>query len=234
MKPWIFRISLALNVLILALGAGVWFARDQIIQSALERFAAARISFFESFPVTPGDVVMLGDSITAGGEWSDMFPGLPIRNRGISGDTTSDVLSRLDPIVAAKPAAVFLKIGTNDLSRGPNRVVSYQQYRDIVTRIQAGSPSTAIFLQSVLPRESAMREEVEAYNRQIKAIAAELGVVYVDLYPAFLAADGSIRDELTLDELHLSGQGYRVWQSQLEPVMREANLESGTANGIVE
>jgi lysophospholipase L1-like esterase len=204
------------------------------MQSALERFAAARISFFESFPVAQGDVVMLGDSITAGGEWSEMVPGLPIRNRGISGDTTTDVLARLDPIVAARPVAVFLKIGTNDLSRGPDRAASYQQYRQIVTRMQAGSPATAIFLQSVLPREAALREEVEAYNRQIRAIADELGVTYIDLYPAFLAADGSIRDELTLDELHLSGEGYRVWQSLLEPVMRAANLDSGIANGITE
>ena len=74
-----------------------------------------------------------------------------------------------------------------------------------------------------------MREEVEAYNRHIKAIADELGVVYIDLYPAFLAPDGSIRDELTLDELHLSGEGYRVWQTRLEPVMREADLDSGIA-----
>lgn len=229
MKIWIIRMSLALNVLILAVCVGVWLGRDQIIQFVLERLASARISFFESFPEARSDVVMLGDSITAGGEWSEMFPGLPIRNRGISGDTTTDVLSRLDPIVAAKPAAVFLKIGTNDLNRGPDRAVSYQQYRQIVTRIRSGSPTTAIFLQSVLPREAAMREEVEAYNHQIKAIADELGVVYIDLYPAFLAPDGSIRDELTLDELHLSGEGYRVWQSRLEPVMREANLDARIA-----
>jgi lysophospholipase L1-like esterase len=230
MNPWIIRTSLALNVLILAICVGVWLGRGLIIESVLERLAAARISFFESFPEARNDIVMLGDSITHGGEWSEMFPGLPIKNRGISGDTTTDVLLRLDPIVAAKPAAVFLKIGTNDLKRGPDRAASYQQYRQIATRIQSGSPATAIFLQSVLPREAAMREEVEAYNRQIKAIADELGVVYIDLYPAFLAPDGSIRDELTLDELHLSGEGYRVWQSQLEPVMRAARLESRIAN----
>lgn len=230
MKPWIIRTSLALNVLILALCVGVWLGRDQIIQSVLERLAVARISFFESFPGTRNDIVMLGDSITAGGEWSEMFPGLPIRNRGISGDTTTNVLLRLDPIVAAKPAAVFLKIGTNDLNRGPDRATSYQQYRRIVATIQAGSPGTAIYLQSVLPREAAMREEVEAYNRQIKTIAEELGVVYVDLYPAFLAPDGSIRDELTLDELHLSGDGYRLWQSRLEPFMRGAHRDAGKEN----
>ena len=53
MKPWIVRTSLALNLLILALCVGVWLGRDQIIQSVLGRLAAARISFFESFPAAP-------------------------------------------------------------------------------------------------------------------------------------------------------------------------------------
>jgi lysophospholipase L1-like esterase len=97
--------------------------------------------------------------------------------------------------------------------------VSYQQYRDIVSRIQAGSPGTDIYLQSVLPRSAEFRAEVEAYNREIRAIADELGVTYIDLYPAFLAPDGSIRDELTLDEVHLTGAGYRLWQSRLQPTM---------------
>ena len=64
-----------------------------------------------------------------------------------------------------------------------------------------------------------MQAEVEAYNHEIQAIATELGVTYVDLYPAFLAENGSIRDELTYDELHLTGAGYKLWQSVLQPTM---------------
>lgn len=177
MKPWIVRTSLALNLLILALCAGVARSRpDNPVRARATRRGQNR--FFESFPGAQDDVVMLGDSITAGGEWSEMFPGVPIRNRGISGDTTSDVLLRLDPIVAAKPAAVFLKIGTNDLNRGPDR--GYELpigIEQIVSRIQAGSPTTAIFLQSVLPREAAMREEVGAYNRRSGHCRRASGVV---------------------------------------------------------
>ena len=57
-------------------------------------------------------------------------------------------------------------------------------------------------------------------NRAIAALAAERNLTFVDLYPAFLGDDGSIRDDLTYDELHLSGAGYRVWQEQLEPFLR--------------
>jgi lysophospholipase L1-like esterase len=162
---------------------------------------------------------MLGDSITHGGEWSEIFPGLPIVNRGIGGDTTTGVLARLDSIVDARPAAIFIKIGTNDLTRGPERDESYQQYREIITNIQDASPGTDIYVQSLLPRSVDFRHDVEAYNQKIRAISNELGVTYIDLYPAFLDPDGSLRDELTYDEIHLTGQGYQLWKSLLKPTM---------------
>ena len=221
MKKWLVRISVALNILVLIAALGVWFNRDVIIGLVLAQMYAAKVSFFDSYPLAGTDVVMLGDSITEGGEWAEIFPGLPIKNRGIPGDTTTGVLARLDSIIDAKPAAIFLKIGTNDLTMGPERDVSYQQYRQILSTIQANSPGTRIYVQSVLPRAVDLRDEVEAYNLEIRAMASELGVTYIDLYPAFLASDGSMRDELSYDEVHLTGEGYRVWQSLLAPRMSE-------------
>lgn len=148
-----------------------------------------------------------------------MFPDLPLVNRGIGGDTTTGVLARLDDLLQGQPAAIFIKIGTNDLTLVPERDLSYRQYRDIVTTIQSSSPETAIYLQSLLPRSFEYRQDVEAFNAEIRTVADELGVTYIDLYPAFLDPDGSIRDELTYDELHLSGEGYRLWQSQLATPM---------------
>lgn len=219
MKNWIFRISISLNIVIFVLGLGAWFNKEVFIRHFLLTIYESRVSFFDSFPLDPDDIVMLGDSITEGGEWGEIFPALPIRNRGISGDTTTGVLARLQAIVEAKPRAIFLKIGTNDLTLGPDRDVSYQQYRSIVATIQALSAGTDIYVQSVLPRGVELQDDVEHYNAQISTIANELGVTYIDLYPAFLAPDGSIRDDLTLDEVHLTGSGYRLWQSLLEPTM---------------
>jgi lysophospholipase L1-like esterase len=219
MKKWLFRISITFNVLVIALCLGAWLNRDLFIDAFLDQLYAAKVSFFGSFPLHSEDIVMLGDSITEGGEWSEMFPHLPIVNRGIPGDNTTGVLARLDSIVTGRPAAILIKIGTNDLTRGPERDVSYLQYRKIVTTIQAASEQTDIYVQSLLPRALKFRGDVEAYNREIRSISADLGVTYIDLYPAFLAPDGSIRDELTFDELHLNGEGYRLWQSLLEPTV---------------
>ena len=54
------------------------------------------------------DVVMIGDSLTAGGRWSDIFPHLSIANRGVSADKGSDILLRIDSIVSTKPKIAFL------------------------------------------------------------------------------------------------------------------------------
>lgn len=226
MKTWIFRLSISLNIVIIVLVLGAWINKNVIIRQFLLTIYDARVSFFDSFPLDSGDIVMLGDSITEGAEWSEVFPELPVKNRGIGGDTTAGVLARLQSIVVRKPAAIFLKIGTNDLTMGPERDVSYQQYRDIVATIQASSPNTDIYVQSVLPRGVELQGDVEDYNIKILAIANELGVTYIDLYSSFLDPDGSIRDELTLDEIHLSGPGYRLWQSLLEPTMLKYTRQS--------
>ena len=116
--------------------------------------------------------------------------------------------------------AVFLKVGTNDLTRQPfDPQASYSRYAMIVQRIQQESPSTVIVVQSLLPRAAAHRAEVEAFNQQIEQIAAAAGVTFVNLYPHFLADDGSIGDDLSNDELHLTGSGYRLWQEVLAPVL---------------
>jgi lysophospholipase L1-like esterase len=57
----------------------------------------------------------LGDSITNGGRWNQLFPDVRTANFGVDGDCSRHVLARLQPVIALKPARVFLMIGTNDL-----------------------------------------------------------------------------------------------------------------------
>ncbi|MFT4518653.1 MAG: lysophospholipase L1-like esterase [Halioglobus sp.] len=221
MNKWIIRISIALNVLVILAALGAWFNRMAIIGIYLDWMYEQKTDAFATFPIVEGDVVMLGDSITDAGYWNEMFPKLPIKNRGIGGDTTTGVLRRLELISQGRPAAVFIKIGTNDLTHGPERSVSYEQYRQIVSTIKEASPTTHIYLQSLLPRAAELQDEVEQYNEVIQQVAADLGVIYINLYPTFLAEDGSMRDELTGDELHLNGKGYLLWQSILQPYMSQ-------------
>ena len=73
MKKWIFRLSIALNILVIVLALGVWIKRDVFIRAFLAELYAAKVNFFASFPLQSTDVVMLGDSITEAGEWSEII-----------------------------------------------------------------------------------------------------------------------------------------------------------------
>jgi len=183
-----------------------------------------RMDLFAATPLTTRDIVFLGDSITEGGEWSELFPDLPVRDRGIGGDTTAGVLARLSTVTGAQPVAIFLMIGTNDLSRPGGSAASLANYREIIDRIGRESPGTRLFVQSVLPRAAAYRALIEAYNRAIASVCRDPACSYVDLYGAFLGPEGALRAELTADGLHLNGRGYQLWQSLLAPRVGELPL----------
>ena len=211
--------SLALNVLVLGLAMYLWLGNP--FRTWIHPImSAGSVSFFDAYPIDAGDIIFLGDSITAGGQWNEMFPGLPARNRGIGGDRSDDLLARLDGIVAERAAKIFVKIGTNDLGTGmaPKSIIA--NYEQLLDRIAEAQPSTKVYMQSVLPRSAAYQTRIESLNASLRALAEKRGLAYIDLYPSFLADDGSIRAELTSDGLHLSGAGYREWQRLLDPYVR--------------
>lgn len=80
-------------------------------------FYVQRTSLFSKLTITPKDIVFIGNSITNGTEWNELFPRKHVKNRGISGDTSEGVYDRLAPIVKGKPAKIFILIGINDISR---------------------------------------------------------------------------------------------------------------------
>ena len=69
----------------------------------------------ELVPVTRRNIVMLGNSLTERGFWSEYFPDKRVLNRGIGGDRIVGMLARLDPIVGGQPRAIFIMAGVNDL-----------------------------------------------------------------------------------------------------------------------
>jgi len=216
-----FFASVALNVLVIAVAVLLYFFGDKLLSRIfMEPMHARWVSQFEVLPVNSGDIVFLGDSITEGGIWEDLFPDLPVRNRGISGDTTDGVLKRLQQVSQGRPAKMFLLIGTNDLNAGMTPGEVAKNIILIVDSIRADSPDTQIFVQSVLPRGTDYRDRVEELNALLESgISGK--AAWIDLYPLFLdRSDGSIRNVLSNDELHLLGPGYLLWREAIEDRVR--------------
>ena len=109
-------------------------------------------TLFRILPNDTGEIIFLGDSITDGCEWSELFHDLSIKNRGISGDVTQGVLDRLGEVVESNPKKIFLMIGVNDLAAGKTEKEIVSNIKKIIKNIQKKSPATEIYLESILPR----------------------------------------------------------------------------------
>ena len=173
-----------------------------------------------ALPVPPKHILFLGDSITEQGMWHEWFPDLPTVNRGVGGETTEQVLARIDAAVS-EPIAVFLLIGTNDISGAVPSSDIVENLRAIIAAIRERAPSVPIFIESIMPRTLKYREEIVHLNRLYREAVADAGknVSYVDLWPALATPAGALRVELTGDNVHLNGEGYRAWVDVLHPII---------------
>lgn len=207
---------------------GLLLALPQFAQERkYSTFYEQRATLFEELPVTSKDIIFLGNSITNGCEWTELFQNKNVKNRGISGDVCMGVYDRLDPIVEGKPAKIFLLIGINDVSRGTPADTIVQRIGMIASKIKADSPRTKLYLQSVLPvtdhyglfkGHTSRWEEVEKINKGILRLATERGLTYIDLYAHFVdPVTGKMNMDDTNDGLHLLGKGYLKWVEIVKP-----------------
>ncbi len=183
-----------------------------------------QVAKFKADPIVKNDYIFLGNSITAGTDWSKLLSLPQAKNRGISGDITFGVLERLQEVIDRKPAKVFILIGINDISRNIPDEVILSNYKKMVSRIRKGSKKTKIYFYTLLPVNASFEkfknhygkdEHILYLNDQIRKFKAKK-VEVIDLYPAFLDKDNHLRAELTKDGLHLIPEGYQVWKALLE------------------
>jgi lysophospholipase L1-like esterase len=177
--------------------------------------------FFRQNVIQPRDIVFVGDSLTDGARWDELFPDLPVKNRGINADNTAGVLKRVGDILSGNPAAVFLLVGTNDLAWYSYRTDPgiLKTYETILKRFKLEAPGTRVFVQSLLPRRRSYAKRIQGINAAFEKLAAQYGYVYINLFPHFARKDGELRDELTNDKLHLLAVGYAIWAEILTPYL---------------
>ena len=185
-----------------------------------------RVSHFRTLPKTNRDIIFIGNSITDGAEWSELFSDSRIKNRGISGDISAGVLNRIDEITLRKPAKVFLMIGINDLSRNTSTDSIFKNITRVASYLKQESPSTKLYVQSVLPVNDVYKkfgghtskgEQIKLLNTKLKQNAAAFNYTYIDLHTSFCDENGKLLKEFSNDGLHLKGAGYLVWKHLVYP-----------------
>ena len=184
-----------------------------------------RKALFEKAPDTKDEIIFLGNSITEGGNWKELFPEYNAINRGISGDVTDGILFRLDEVLSSQPKKIFLLIGVNDLARGKSVAYIFSNIDQIIKKIRKESPYTLLYVQSVLPINPTVgdrfsghknkKEEIIELNKMLKRLGKGKQFVFINLHKKFKKAKGYLNSNLTDDGLHLNAKGYQFWKKTI-------------------
>jgi lysophospholipase L1-like esterase len=167
-------------------------------------------------------VVFMGDSITDGWgkRYGQFFPGKPYINRGISGQTTPQMLIRFRPdVIALKPKVVVILAGTNDIAAntGPSTLEMIEDNMSSMVDL-AQKNGIKVVLSSVMPvcdyiqNQTTRRpnEKIIALNKWLKDYAAGHDAIYLDYFTPMLDDKGVFKQDLTYDGLHPNSAGYEV------------------------
>jgi lysophospholipase L1-like esterase len=169
-----------------------------------------------------GGVVFLGDSLTHIARCDLMFPTVATRNFGISGERADHLLLRLAPVIAIKPAKIFILIGSNDLNAGFSVEEIGGNVARLLDELTRALPGCKLYLQTVMPRAASFTKRILALNRLYASITAQRGITLIDLFPLFDDGAGRMRKDLTNDDLHLMGSGYAIWRDALGRFVTDA------------
>jgi lysophospholipase L1-like esterase len=197
----------------------------------------------ENAQLTPSNdrVVFMGNSITEG--WAKLFPtlfpGKPYVGRGISGQTTPQMLVRFrQDVIALKPKVVVILAGTNDIAgnTGPSTIEMIEDNLASMTEV-AQANGIRVVLSSVLPvfdypwkpgLEPAPK--IMALNAWMKEFAARRGAIYLDYHSAMQDERHGMKADLASDGVHPNEAGYRKMAPLAERAIQQA-LRSGKVTG---
>lgn len=174
----------------------------------------------------PHKTVMLGDSITELYRLEEFFPDIILYNRGISGNTTAEVLTRLyDNVINIIPARVFIQIGTNDLAKNGDRVIN-NAYKNIIKIIETlinEIENVKIYVVSIYPvnrlksktakllmLESRRNDRINKLNHMLNDYCIANNIKYIDVFTHLLDEQNNLNKEYTIEGLHLTFKGYEA------------------------
>jgi lysophospholipase L1-like esterase len=159
--------------------------------------------------------------------WKERYEPLHAANYGIGGDTTREVLYRVNDGVldGITPKAVVVMIGTNNFGLTADAPADVAKgVGAVVAAVRRKAPDAKVLLLGIFPRDkaagTAARKKIAEANEAVAKLADGTAVVYRDIGKAFLAADGSLPADVMPDALHLSEKGYALWADAIDEPLR--------------
>jgi len=187
---------------------------------------------------TDARVVLMGDSITDAWQqprFGGFFPGKPYADRGISGQTTPQMLIRFRrDVIDLQPKAVVILAGTNDIAGNTGPMTNEEIQGNLASMSDLAhahnikvvfasiTPVSEYHVRGVPQTTTRPMERIKAMNEWIKSYAASHGDVYLDYFSAMIDDKGLMRAELTEDDLHPNAKGYAIMGPLAEAAIARA------------
>src|SRR6266699_7250193 len=192
-------------------------------------------------PATGEDrVVFFGDSITDIWNFAESFPGKPYINRGIGGQTTSQMLVRFrQDVINLRPKAVVILAGTNDIAGNSGPISNDDLEANFASFAElARAHGIRVIFSSILPVHNytpkaqdffAQRPmpRILALNRWLKEYCAANNLTYLDYFSAVADDEGLLKRDLADDGLHPNKAGYALMAPLAEKAIANALATRG-------
>ncbi len=215
-----------------------WRKHDQLMLTDFGWLAKFKDANADLGPPAPGEnrVVFMGDSITEGWHIDQSFPGKPYINRGISGQTTPQMVLRFrQDVIDLQAKVVVILAGTNDIAGNTGPETLEQIEGNIATMADlAAANHLRVVLCSITPafdypwqRGLTPAPKIDLINAWIMGYAAAKGHVYVDYHSAMKDGEDGLPPNLSKDGVHPLPAGYAIMAPLAEAGIEKALASTG-------
>lgn len=240
----IINISLIIAVILVSGGNFTIRAQDkkEIAKYLQNPIYKRKIEFFKLSKTKSADIVMLGNSLTEGANWSELLGRSKVVNRGITGDILEGYLHRMQYVYNLEPKVCFVEGGINDIYNWTPVSIIFNNYVKVIeilkkhkitpiiqSTLYAGRKWGSEWIVSHRPDltpEEVNRErnkEVDKLNALLRNYARRNRIIFIDLNKR-MSSGGFLRSNLTWDGIHLKANGYRIWAEEVNKVLIKLGL----------
>ena len=196
---------------------------------------ARQLELYDTFKLRQVDVIMLGNSLTHGGVWTELLGRQNVLEMGITSDILRGYYARLNYVYRYNPKIVFIMGGLNDIYNWIPvedvftvyvRILKEFKSRNIIPVIQSTTYAGKNYAKElgVKPETNESRNrEVDKLNKLLSDYAKANKVDFIDLQP-LISRGGFLKEELTWDGIHFRASAYKIWASEVDKVLKKYKL----------
>lgn len=171
------------------------------------------------------DICFFGHSQIVPIDFQSYYPEKKFVTLGYWGDKVDGMILRVEQVKCVRPEKVFLMCGRNDIWDADDEFL--EKYEVLIDSLSCISPSLKLYVINILPEcngevgRISMNERIILRNKRIEEFCSRKNVTLIDLYPIMADVNGNLKQEVSLDGLHMNNKGYEILRHELDKYITE-------------